>query len=137
MDEKLDICLWCRKKLNLHHQSTFKQQNYEEGLCSREKIRDKHIRKVALSDDGNVVVFQHGLGYLVLCRIGDDAYTDIHVDALLEDVIYHKGHFYAFDQVAAVYLLHIDDGFHPYGERLTPELEPPPSLDIWLRTYCD
>ncbi|KAJ8629400.1 hypothetical protein MRB53_022723 [Persea americana] len=48
------------------------------------------IVKASLSDDDNMVVVAYGLGTMGFCRIGDDAYTHIHCNAPMDDVIYHK-----------------------------------------------
>eukprot|EP00268_Persea_americana_P004041 TRINITY_DN11275_c0_g3_i1.p1 TRINITY_DN11275_c0_g3~~TRINITY_DN11275_c0_g3_i1.p1 ORF type:complete len:404 (-),score=38.64 TRINITY_DN11275_c0_g3_i1:554-1765(-) len=123
VDEKLDICLfhpWTKKKINLPHQSTFKDQIFDLECATVEEMRDLNIRKAALSDDGEVVVVIYGVGTTALCRIGDEAYTHIGMTSL-DDVVYHKGCFYALSQVASVYVLHIED--EPHWEELTPELE--------------
>ncbi|KAJ8641439.1 hypothetical protein MRB53_018133 [Persea americana] len=106
VDDKLDICLfhpWSKRKFDLPHQSKFKNQPFEEE-DSMEWIRDHHIIKAALSDDGKVVVVIYGVGRLAFCRIGDDAYTEIEsgLDAMAEDVIYHKGQFYALSVEAGI-----------------------------------
>ncbi|KAJ8629765.1 hypothetical protein MRB53_023088 [Persea americana] len=122
VDEKLDISLfhpWSRKTVNLPNQSTFAEENYRVGLGPMEEIRDKHIRKVALSDDGSVVVFIYGIGYLGYCRIGDDASTDIDVNSTMEDVIFHKGQFYSLTKRGAICLIHIEDELYPHGVKLT------------------
>ncbi|KAJ8629599.1 hypothetical protein MRB53_022922 [Persea americana] len=123
IDEKLDIFLfhpWFKRRIDLPHQSTFTDQNYVGS--TGEEIRDLEIHKTALSDDGNMVVIAYGLGYLAFCRIGDDAYTHVEDLVFIADVIYHKGKFYALSRAAAVYLLHVDEGSHPYVEELTENL---------------
>ena len=114
--EQLDICLfhpWSKKTLQLPHQSTFKKQHYvdDEGTFAMEEIRDMHIRKAALSDDANMVLVVYGMGNLAFCRVGDKAWTEIHSG--MEDVIFHKGQFYALTVVPAVYLVLIEDGVNP------------------------
>ena len=77
------------------------------------------IVKASLSDDDNMVVVAYGLGTMGFCRIGDDAYTHIHCNAPMDDVIYHKGKFYALSHAAGVWLLHTEDGLHPHAEQVT------------------
>ncbi|KAJ8629412.1 hypothetical protein MRB53_022735 [Persea americana] len=137
VDLKLDICLfhpWSRKKIHLPPQSTFKKPNFvnddnevdevDDYTYTMEEIRDNEILKAAQSDDGNMVVVLYGLGHLGFCRIGeDDSYTDVESDSLMEDVRYHKGHFYALSQRGSLYLLYIEDSFHPHAEKLTIDLD--------------
>ncbi|KAJ8628737.1 hypothetical protein MRB53_022060 [Persea americana] len=128
VDEKLNICLfhpWSKKKFDLPHQSTFKNQPFEVEDYSMEEIRDRDIRKAALSDDGKVVVVIYGVGSLAFCRIGDEVYTEIEsgIGADAEDVIYHKGQFYTLSVVYDIYILHIEEGNNPHGEKLTEKLE--------------
>ncbi|XXG72548.1 hypothetical protein AAC387_Pa07g1617 [Persea americana] len=127
VDDKLDISLfhpWSKKKVDLPHRSTFKHDIFECGIY--------HIRS-ALSDDGNVLVFLYGFGHLAFCRMGNAAYTVIRsgIDESMDDVIYHKGQFYAVSQVGTVYLLHIEEGFPPCGEKLTSYLDSPICFSLY------
>ncbi|RWR84879.1 putative F-box protein [Cinnamomum micranthum f. kanehirae] len=130
VDDKLDISLfhpWSKKKVDLPYHSTFKRDSFECGIY--------HIRS-AISDDGNVLVFLYGFGHLAFWRIGNAAYTDIRsgIDESMDDVIYHKGQFYAVSQKGAVYLLHVEEGFLPCGEKLTLYLEDFP-ICYWQYRY--
>ncbi|KAJ8629759.1 hypothetical protein MRB53_023082 [Persea americana] len=130
VDDKFNIFLfhpWSKRKFDLPHQSTLKDQNIELGISPFDETHYKHIVRSAMADDGNAVVVVLGNGDLAFCRVGDAAYTyiDSGIDALIEDVIYHKGQFYVLGQVGAVYLLHIEEGFPPRGEKLTYDLDSP------------
>lgn len=90
------------------------------------------VKKAALSDDRKFLVVLNGLGKAFLYRRGDDVWTEfsqlpsyevntIMVNNGLDDVIYHKGNFYAVDTSGSVGLLRTNDAkIKPLDTNVTP-----------------
>ncbi|KAJ8626113.1 hypothetical protein MRB53_019420 [Persea americana] len=127
VDEKLEIGLfnpWSRIQVQLPHQSTFAEQHFADEGYDMESLRDLHIRKASLSDDGNMVMIVYGVGDLGFCRIGDGAWTTVdREEFLFKDVVFSKGHFYALSDQGSVCLCQIDE-----NNDVAPSLE----RDVYL-----
>lgn len=116
LDKNLDFHLfhpWSKTQLPLPRQSTL---NAVDHSLSR-------IWKAALSDDGNMLLVIHSHGHLGLFKIDDKVWTRIHSAGWMQDVVYHKGHFYAFCPMKGLYRLRIEDGFFSRSIRLTENFE--------------
>ncbi|XXG67974.1 hypothetical protein AAC387_Pa06g1188 [Persea americana] len=103
---------WCRIQLQL------------PTLPRRRPYDKTRVRAAAMSDYAQVVAVVYNSSFLAFCRIGDDVWTDIPQSSALppskwhiDDVIYHRGQFYALTMGGSVGILRMNAAMHRNSNR--------------------